>query len=401
MVGGEGVNIITALSGVTTRANGGNDTITGSSSGDSIIAGGGADSVDGGNGTDTISLSEGTRVIDTVTLGNGESVTPGYDTINLFDVSNVSVTTAGVTTNNNDVLSLPSGLIAANAAITAGTAVNAIAKYSITSGMATFYDINSTSILINNSSKADALNFLSLNLTQTGRTVGFAFDRDGNGQTDSLMVFQDGVSVNGFGYNDIVAQLNDVNGVTLSNTAGQNVVRIDDTTPLTSVMRSFTSGANAVLTSIQSEDMTAGSGTTHATVLVNGQGSDVWVSRSVSGNVLTTQTSATLAQTDWILYTSGNSVVDAANVATEAGNITAFGGSANNVINVSSITTTGPNGVININGYAGDDLIIGSATNDHISGGTGADLMFGGLGADRFRFAQGDSPLVTVGAGCR
>ena len=392
MVGGDGINTITALSGVTTRANNGNDTITGSSSGDSIIAGGGADSVDGGSGADTINLSEGTRVIDTVTLGNGESVIQSYDTINLFDVSNAGGT-------NNDVLSLPSGVIAANAAVTTGVAVNSIAKYSITSGMATFYDINSTSILINNSNKADALNFLSLNLTQTGRTVGFAFDRDGNGQTDSLMVFQDGVSVNGFGYNDIVAQLNDVNGVTLSNTAGQNVVRIDDTTPLTSVMRSFTSGANAVLTSIQSEDMTAGSGTTHATVLVNGQGSDVWVSRSVSGNVLTTQTSATLAQTDWILYTSGNTVVDAAGVSSVFGDITAFGGSGNNVINVSTISTAGPNGVININAYAGDDVIIGSATSDQIWGGTGADLITGGAGADRIRFAQGDSPLVTVFTG--
>jgi uncharacterized repeat protein (TIGR02059 family) len=393
VIGGESANTITVNSGSTVRANGGADVITGSSSSDSLIAGGGADTIEGGNGADTIQLNEGTRATDTVMLlGSGQSVIPSYDTINSFDVSNAGGT-------NNDVLNLPSGVIAANVGMTAGTAVNAIAKYSITSGIATFYDVNGTPILINGTNKTSALNFLSLNLTQTGRTVGFAFDRDGNGQTDSLMVFQDAVSVNGFGLNDIAVQLNDVNGVTLSNTAGQNVVRIDDTTPLTSVMRSFTSGANAVLTSIQSEDMSAGSGTTHATMLVNGQGSDVWVSRSVAGNVLTTQTSATLAQTDWILYTSGNSVVDAANVATEAGNITAFGGSANNVINVSSITTTGPNGVININGYAGDDLIIGSATNDRISGGTGADLMFGGLGADRFRFAQGDSPLVTVMTG--
>jgi hypothetical protein len=164
-------------------------------------------------------------------------------------------------------------------------------------------------------------------------------------------------------------------------------------------VRSFASGANAVLTSIQSEDMTAGSGTTHATVLVNGLGSDVWVSRAVSGNVLTTQTSATLAQTDWILYTSGNTVVDAAGNASVAGDITAFGGSGNNVINVRTISVAGPNGVININGYAGDDQIVGSSTSDQIWGGTGADLITGGAGADRIRFAQGDSPLVTVMTG--
>ena len=397
IVGGDGVNTISAgsaSSAVVIRANGGNDTITGSSSNDTIVGGGGTDTIEGGFGADTINLNEGTRATDTVKLGSINSSIVRYDTINSFDVSSTGGT-------NNDVLNLPSGTIAANTALTAGVMFNGIAKHSIAGGIISFYNSSDAPIWITNNNKADALTYLSGNITQAGRTVGFALDSDANGWADSLMVFQDGVLVDGqYGNSDIAAQLNGVVGVTLSNTAGQNVVQILDTTAATSMPRSFTSGANAVLTSLLSEDMTAGSSATHGAVLVNGQGSDVWVSRSVSGNVLTTQTSATLAQTDWILYTSDNTLVDAAAVASVPGEITAFGGSGNNVINVSSINAAGPNGVITINGNAGNDVIVGSATvADQIYGGTGADLMTGGLGADRFSFAQGDSPLVTVNTG--
>ncbi|MEI7680301.1 MAG: SwmB domain-containing protein, partial [Betaproteobacteria bacterium] len=400
IVGGDGVNTISAgsaSSAVVIRANGGNNTITGSSSNDTIVGGGGTDTIEAGFGADTVNLNEGTRATDTVKLGSINSSIVRYDTINSFDVSNAGGT-------NNDVLNLPSGTIAANTALTAGVMFNGIAKHSIAGGIISFYNSSDAPIWITNNNKADALTYLSGNITQAGRTVGFALDSDANGWADSLMVFQDGVLVDGqYGNSDIVAQLNGVVGVTLSNTVGQNVVQILDTTAATSMPRSFTSGANAVLTSLLSEDMTAVSSATHGAVLVNGQGSDVWVSRSVSGNVLTTQTSATLAQTDWILYTSDNTLVDTASapvpVASVQGEITAFGGSGNNVINVSSINAAGPNGVITINGNAGNDVIVGSAAADQIYGGTGADLMTGGRGADRFSFAQGDSPLVTVNTG--
>ncbi len=398
-VGGDGVNTITAASstsGVVIRANSGDDTITGSSSNDTIVAGGGADTVDGGNGADTINLNEGTRAVDTVKLlSTNTSWIPGYDTVNAFDVSKAGGT-------NNDVLNLPSGTIAADAGVTAGTVVNTIAKHSIASGIVSFYDASGVTVAINTSLlKADALNYLSANLTQAGRTVGFALDSDGNGQSDSLMVFQDGVAVNGYGNSDIAVQLAGVNGVTLSNTAGQNVVQIADTTAATSVVRSFATGANSVLTQTQSEDVSATGTGTAATILVNGAGTDVVTARNASGNTITFTTSATLAQTDWLLFTSGSNTADGAGNAGNAGNLALVGGSGANVINGTGVNVSGVTGTstVNISAYGGNDQITGTAAADVIWGGAGADTVSGGLGADQFRFIQGDSTAVTVAVG--
>ena len=395
LVGGDGANTLTASSAVVIRANSGGDTITGSSSNDTIIAGGGADTVDGGSVADTINLNEGTRAVDTVKLlSNNTSWIPGYDTVNAFDVSNAGGT-------NNDVLNLPSGTIAADAGVTTGTAVNTIAKHSIASGIVSFYDASSVAVAITSTNKADALNYLSANLTQAGRTVGFALDSDGNGQSDSLMVFQDGVAVSGYGNSDIVVQLAGVNGVTLSNTAGQNVVQIADTTAATSVVRSFATGANSVLTQTQSEDVSATGTGTAATILVNGAGTDVVTARNASGNTITFTTSATLAQTDWLLFTSGSNTADGAGNAGNAGNLALVGGSGANVINGTGVNVSGVTGTstVNISAYGGNDQITGTAAADVIWGGAGADTVSGGLGADQFRFIQGDSTAVTVAVG--
>ena len=396
LLGGDGANTMTASSAAVIRANSGDDTITGSSSNDNIIAGAGIDIVEGGQGADTIILTESVRSTDTVKLINTSLASPifGYDTIYAFDVSN----TGGV---NNDVLNLPSGTIAADTGITAATAVNGIAKYSIASGIVSFYDASSVAVAITSTNKADALNYLSANLTQAGRTVGFALDSDGNGQSDSLMVFQDGVAVSGYGNSDIVVQLAGVNGVTLSNTAGQNVVQIADTTAATSVVRSFATGANSVLTQTQSEDVSATGTGTAATILVNGAGTDVVTARNASGNTITFTTSATLAQTDWLLFTSGSNTADGAGNAGNAGNLALVGGSGANVINGTGVNVSGVTGTstVNISAYGGNDQITGTAAADVIWGGAGADTVSGGLGADQFRFIQGDSTAVTVAVG--
>jgi hypothetical protein len=398
LLGGDGANTMTASSAAVIRANSGDDTITGSSSNDNIIAGAGIDIVEGGQGADTIILTESVRSTDTVKLINTSLASPifGYDTIYAFDVSN----TGGV---NNDVLNLPSGTIAADTGITAATAVNGIAKYSIASGIVSFYDASSVAVAITSTNKADALNFLALNLTQAGRTVGFALDSDGNGQGDSLMVFQDYVSNPGNnGGSDIAALLMGVNGVTLSNTAGQNVVQIQDTTASSTLMRSFSTGANAVVTSTASEDLFTkpiGTITGSTTILVNGIGGDVYLSGTINGtNIHTAQTSATLAQTDWLLYISGNRTMDAAGNSNAAGGVSVIGGSGNNFIDATAVNVSAVTSTV-MYGYDGDDQITGTAVADTIWGGKGADTMSGGVGADYFRFTQGDSPVTTVNTG--
>ena len=400
MAGGEGGNTISAAnsnSAVQIRANSGNDTITGSSFNDVLFGGPGADTLEGGGGADTLRLFDAVRATDTVKLlSNNTSFIPAYDTLNAFDVSNAGGT-------NNDVLNLPSGTIAADTGVTAGVALNGFAGHSIAGGMVRFYDAGGVAVAITNANKAAALNYLSLNLTQAGRTVGFALDSDGNGQSDSVMVFQDGVAVDGATTNsDIVAQLAGVNGVTLSNTAGQNVVQIVDTTAPSELARSFTSGANAVLSSVQSEDVIALSTGTVSSIQVNGSGANVLTGSSASGNTVTNTTNASLAQTDWLLFNSGaNSIADTAGNIRTFTSVAVVGGSADNLIDAGGVdvsTVTGA-ATVRIDSYAGNDQITGTAAADVIIGGTGADVVSGGLGADQFRFTQGDSTAVSVSVG--
>src|SRR6185503_5314601 len=105
-----------------------------------------------------------------------------------------------------------------------------------------------------------AINYLSANVTAPAATVAFGFDSDSNGQTDSLIVFQDGVAPN----SDVVVQMNGLNGVALGNAAGQNVVQIVDTTAPSPAISFFASGASADITTAFSENVQvlgAGTGT--------------------------------------------------------------------------------------------------------------------------------------------
>ena len=151
------------------------------------------------------------------------------DTISDFDVSS-----AATTGNTNDVLNLPSNLIAANTAgmvdganATVAATGQVFDKHSISNGIVTFYDTANAPILVNSSNsfamRAVAISYLSANLTNPGATAAFPFDNDNNGQADSLVLFQDGVPPN----SDIVVQLTGLNGVTLSTVTDRKSTRLN------------------------------------------------------------------------------------------------------------------------------------------------------------------------------
>ena len=365
---------------------GGDDTITGGYKTDVISGGAGADTINGDGGADNIYLTEGTPATDTVIVNHDGNpiiwASQGIEKIYDFDVSNPG----GI---NNDKLNLPSGTIAANTTQpVSGIAVGNLAKYSISGGILTFLDNNSNPVTITTGTSGNfgnAENFLAQNITAPGSTVGFAVDTDGNGNNDSLGVFQDG----GPNEYDALAILPGVNGVTLSNTAGQNVVQIVDTTPPEVADSSDVSFSGTSITLNWDEDVTLTNGAA-VTAYLDGSTSQLGVTNiAVSGNVTTLTVDHTLAPTDWVLVSGISGVSDYfGNISTDI-HAGVIGGNGDNIINMSNSQDS-----LFISGGAGNDTLTASNSGCILQGGTGADTLIGGTGADTFRFNQGDSPAV-------
>ena len=352
------------------NSGGGNDILTGGYNAETLAGSSGADTIYGGGGGDKIYLTEGTAATDTVVIGYDGWVN-GAEMMYDFDVSNAGGT-------YNDRLNLPSGTIAANATLVDGIDVSNLAKHSICNGILTFLDSSGNPVLINSGNTGNALNYLALNITTPGTTVAVAADTDGNGTNDSLGVFQHGA------WNeDAFAVVYGINGVTLGNTAGQNVVQIVDTTPPEISGVSF-SGTSISLE--YSENITFISGAVHNPILLNGSTPLTVSNAATHDNVLTLTTDHTFAATDWILLTMAADIEDTFGNITIAGQKGAIGGDGNNTINMSS----SPDSLI-ISGQDGNDILTASNFGCELAGGKGADTMIGGAGADDFHFYQGDS----------
>ncbi len=422
VIGGENANTIdiSTLYGThgqtTVRGNGGNDVIQGSNNNDILFGNAGADRINGGWGQDSIRLFDGiNRASDTVVVGTDGGTSSGsqpyfHDTVYAFDVSG-SV--------NNDKLDLPSGSIAANASHVNGTDVGSLAQHSISGGILTFENSGGTAILINAGNLKAATDYLEANLTTAGITVGFAYDHDGNGQADSLFVFQNqgGQDLD----NDTLILLVGVNGVTLGNSAGQNVVQIVDTTGPTINDANFSANAlnlyfNENLASADFTGITLQKGT--GSVLAGLTPTGV----AINGSLATVSfAAANLTGTNYVLITSSDrdhqSGTDGSGnksdiFALDEGGV-ALGGSGDTVIDLSALTGNigiydpsggndtliGNNDSNDIEGGAGNDSLSGRGGNDYLSGGTGADTLDGGDGADEFSFTQGDSTPVSYSAG--
>jgi hypothetical protein len=417
VIGGGNANNINleTLSGThgqfTVRSNGGDDTIFGSGNNDVLYGNAGSDRISGGWGQDTIRLFEGTtRASDTVVLStdDGSGSQPYFfDSVYGFDVFGTST---------NDQLDLPSNQLAASTSgFVNGADAGVIKSHSIDAGgVLSFGSSDSgTAVLINAGNLGDATAYLLQNLVTPGQTVAFGFDNDGNGQSDSLFVFQDGGG-NDID-NDLLIKLIGVNGATLGTTASQNVVQLVDTTGPSPTDAGFALGANAIFSLSLSEN-TLVTDTTGLTLLKNGAGNNIATGVSANGNVLNIQTNATLAASDYVLLSYDGAT---GNVRDNNGNSMsselpgiAIGGSGDGVIDISALSgdygiydPAGNNTLIGnagenwLDGGSGNDALNGGAGNDELFGSKGADNFNGGTGEDRFRFEQGDSTTVSYNAG--
>lgn len=197
-------------------------TLNGGAGNDGIVAVGGIDTITGGTGADRISVNEAVAAVDTIVIADGESLVSGYDQITGFDVAGVandildlSSTVIGTTANLtlNAVASVVSGaLVTANTSATNGIVTFGIHDVTGTAGVETTAvvsggaDLNAADT-VGVITLSQALAFLAQQLNNTGATVAFGYDLNGDGVNDSTFVFQDGAT-------DTVVELIGTVGVT-------------------------------------------------------------------------------------------------------------------------------------------------------------------------------------------
>ncbi|MFZ3016938.1 MAG: hypothetical protein WA056_00615 [Gallionella sp.] len=225
-IGGDGsstINMSNASWGFYIAGFGGNDVLIGSALSDDIEGGEGADTITGGGGQDYIQLGEMTAATDTVVINVGDSTPAGgaSDWVHDFDV-----TSAGA----QDMLDLPSNIIAANEVVAGVTNANTgpILSHSITNGMISFDDAGTfgSALVVGDMTNWWAIkNYMGANIAD-GQTVATYIDMNGNGSyadmDDRLAVFQGNATT------DIQVQLYDTMGVvtSLANALNGNSVTI-------------------------------------------------------------------------------------------------------------------------------------------------------------------------------
>jgi uncharacterized repeat protein (TIGR02059 family) len=432
-VGGSGGNYINLSDygsdlSIALRGNGGADTLIGTYANDLLVDGGGADTLIGGGGADIFRLVEnGTDKVyarDVIKIELGDSPATGAASNNAvgidFDIvlgASASPTGTGfditsVNSANHDVLDLTSKLIAANTAGYVAGSTNSetgvITQMSITAGIASFENASNQAVQINEKSNAyNALRYLMANDTNHG-TVAFKLDMDGNGTNESLLVFQDTGHSNLLGSDlpdtaVILGNLAGIDTATLGTTAGDHVVQIQDTQVPDPVGFALTTDGFAF---DFAENVNA-STSLNLTMLKNGTNATTISSVDGSGTSELTIHGAglSLAANDWLLIDYNGS--NATNGFSDAsGNVWsegtgqqsagwAEGSAGNNVIDLSGRSVANPTtDGYDLEGFAGNDTLIGSSADDWLNGGTGADALTGGAGSDSFSFEQGDSPTA-------
>lgn len=315
--------------------------------------------------SDYTNLSEITKVTDTVSGGDQWVNDPVHnaDLVVHFDVS------SGAST--NDKLNLHSGMIVANTGgyIAGTTPAGTVVSHSITGGIISFKDGSNNLITIDtDAEKQYVYDYLNTNLS-AGETVAFATSDNG---TNILAIFQKCATNNpSYVIGLTLEGITDFTGITLGNSAGVNVIQIEDTTgPLADGAVTTVSGLDVYFTeNIVSID------TTGIKIYKNGT-TDMNVTTSVADATLhLTSSTETLTDTDFVVLDVSGMVNATAmdivgNTANYFGDVDfqaiAIGGSGNNTIDLSLLTN-----VFEADGALGDDTLIGTSSNDDLMGAGG------------------------------
>jgi hypothetical protein len=145
--------------------------------------------ITGGSGSDTITKvgTNGAATLGAVQFifAAGDSSTTAWDSITGVDKADGTAF--------SDILDFAG--TGAVSAFSATVDFGSIASHSITGGVATFDDAGTytTALVINSANLADVVGYLNTNVASNG-VVAFAYDTDGSGSADALMVFHQGTS---------------------------------------------------------------------------------------------------------------------------------------------------------------------------------------------------------------
>ncbi|MCK9285572.1 MAG: hypothetical protein M0P39_14960, partial [Rhodocyclaceae bacterium] len=398
---------------ITLRGSAGDDTLIGTEASDLLVDGIGADRLVGGGGEDGFVLVEDgivrpySRDVVQITP-NDDGMSGGGGLAHMV----MGTTDAGsgfdILSANPDALSLPSNVIAADAASVSGTngfGWASVVGYDIADGIVSFRTASGTVTVSGQANVESAVAYLMQNIVDPGTTVAFKFDGDNNGTVESLLVFQDGGTLatqGGSAATDTVVVLENLNGIgsaVLGNTAGVGVVQlVDEQGPEVVAME--------ISGNIMTLDFTEAVSVPDSvafTISKNGTAPVAFTNISGEGtNSLTLTMNTSFTDTDWWMgsYTatgSANGFFDAAGNAMLGEDGEGFwvdGNDGNNSIDLSNSSVFTQLGY-DVMAYGGNDTVIGTALTDWIEAGTGADTLTGGAGADEYGFVQGDSPTLT------
>jgi len=118
----------------------------------------------------------------------------------------------------------------------------------------------------------------------------------------------------------------------------------------------------------------------------------------ILGNLTVSGASGTVAYGGTFVSETGTFLIDVSGAGgpgnTTIGNVDYSGYTANAVIDVSLIASTGAASIL---GSSKDDTITGNNSANVIRGGKGVDIAAGGVGNDTFVFLKGDAPAGTLG----
>jgi hypothetical protein len=186
---------------------------------DYITGGEGADTINVSSGGDRIDLGETVQATDTVVVAAATSTSAVGETADIYNFSLA-----------NDVLDLPSGVIAGNTAGTDGVDTGVIMSHSITNGMISFDNSNAFAgaLIIDTTNLANVVGYLEANIAN-GDTAAFYVDCNNNGTyTDAVDVLEVFQGANGSPGGDIMITIYDTSGTAtaLGNNYAANTMKI-------------------------------------------------------------------------------------------------------------------------------------------------------------------------------
>jgi Ca2+-binding RTX toxin-like protein len=365
--------------------------VVGTSGNDTFNPGKGAIAIDGGAGNDTLILDNSTDTANT--------------TIDYKNTSNGKITggfNVGMTFKNIESVMFASG--SGNDKIDVSAATGSFGKVGVTTGAGNDTIIGSLTGIFNNYNSGDGHDVLT-----AGNGSGNTYN--GGAGNDTLIAGGGADTLSGGSGNDTYIVKSTTNTITEAANQGTDTVQ----SSVTFSIATLTNIENLLLTGTNNINGTGNSlnntiiGNSGNNILTGGEGNDYLVggagndnlnggagndtlrgdagNDNIDGGVGTN----TLLEIGDVNFTATNSTLTGlgTDTFTNIQTVQLVGGSSNNTINASTLTTR-----VIVSGRDGNDIITGGTANDVLYGENGDDTLAGGNGNDYLTGGQGNDTLL-------